>query len=115
MNPDKNHRSRSKADCLKKPSIINNVETLATIPPILLNGADWYTQYGTPGNAGTKVFALAGNIENTGVIEVPLGMKVEDIIYKIGGGGLNGKEIKAVQLGRTGRRMCSERLTGYSH
>ena len=83
----------------EKPSIINNVETLATIPPILLNGADWYTQYGTPGNAGTKVFALAGNIENTGVIEIPLGMKVEDVIYKIGGGGLNGKEIKAVQLG----------------
>lgn len=83
----------------EKPSIINNVETLANIAPIILNGAEWYASYGTKGNAGTKVFALAGNIVNSGIIEVPLGMPLGDIIFKIGGGCPNGKDFKAAQLG----------------
>ncbi|MCL2752499.1 MAG: NAD(P)H-dependent oxidoreductase subunit E, partial [Firmicutes bacterium] len=69
-----------------KPSIINNVETFANVPPILLNGAEWFRQFGTPESPGTKVFALTGNIENSGLVEIPMGMPIGDIIYNIGGG-----------------------------
>ena len=82
-----------------KPSNINNVETYANIPQIILNGADWFTSIGTPGNSGTKVFALGGKINNTGLVEVPMGTPLRDVIYKIGGGIPNGKAFKAVQTG----------------
>ncbi len=82
-----------------KPTIINNVETLAAIPQILLKGADWYSQWGTPTAKGTKVFALAGNIVNTGIIEVPIGIPLGEIIFRIGGGMLNKKQFKAAQIG----------------
>ncbi len=82
-----------------KPTIINNVETLANIPAIILNGADWYRQFGTEKSTGTKVFALAGHINNTGIIEVPMGTHLGDIIYKIGGGIKGGKQFKAIQSG----------------
>ena len=82
-----------------KPSNINNVETYANIPQIILNGADWFTSIGTPGNSGTKVFALGGKINNTGLVEVPMGTPLRDVIYKIGGGIPNGKKFKAVQTG----------------
>ena len=78
-----------------KPTIINNVETLAAIPQIILKGADWYSQWGTPTARGTKVFALAGNIVNTGIIEVPIGIPLGEIIFRIGGGMLNKKQFAA--------------------
>lgn len=81
------------------PTIINNVETLANIAPIILNGSDWYRQFGTEKSTGTKVFALAGDIENSGIIEVPMGILLGDIIYKIGGGIKDGKKFKAIQSG----------------
>ena len=82
-----------------KPTIINNVETLANIPSIILKGAKWYSSIGTEKSKGTKVFALAGNIVNTGIVEVPMGMPLSDLIFKIGGGMPNGKTFKAAQIG----------------
>ena len=82
-----------------KPTIINNVETLATVPAIMLNGADWFRGFGTEKSPGTKVFALTGNIENTGLVEVPMGTPLSEIIYSIGGGIPNGKKFKAAQTG----------------
>ena len=82
-----------------KPTNINNVETLANIPQIILKGADWFTSIGTEKSKGTKVFALGGKINNTGLVEVPMGTPLRDIIYKIGGGIPGGKKFKAVQTG----------------
>lgn len=82
-----------------KPTIINNVETLAAVAPIISRGADWYAGYGTEKSKGTKVFALAGAIINTGIIEVPMGTILGDIIFKIGGGIVDGKSFKALQSG----------------
>ncbi len=83
----------------EKPSVLNNVETWANVPMIINKGADWFTQYGTEGSKGTKIFSLVGKIVNTGLVEVPMGMPLKDIIYKIGGGIPNGKKFKAVQTG----------------
>jgi bidirectional [NiFe] hydrogenase diaphorase subunit len=82
-----------------KPTLINNVETFSTIPAILRNGWEWYSAIGTEKSKGTKVFALAGQIKNTGLIEVPMGTKLRDIIFDIGGGVPDGKKFKAVQTG----------------
>ncbi|MBE5801204.1 MAG: NADH-quinone oxidoreductase subunit NuoF [Clostridiales bacterium] len=82
-----------------QPSNINNVETYANIPQIILKGADWFTSIGTEKSPGTKVFALGGKINNTGLVEVPMGTPLRDIIYKIGGGIPGGKAFKAVQTG----------------
>jgi NADH-quinone oxidoreductase subunit F len=82
-----------------KPTNINNVETFANVPWIILNGADAYKQYGTEKSKGTKVFALAGKINHSGLVEVPMGITIKDIIFKLGGGIPNGKKFKAVQLG----------------
>ena len=82
-----------------KPTNINNVETFANVPLILVNGADWYCQFGTEKSKGTKVFALTGKINNTGLAEVPMGITMREIIYDIGGGINNGKKFKAVQIG----------------
>ena len=81
------------------PSIINNVETFANVPAIVLNGADWYRQYGTPKSPGTKVFALTGHIENSGLVEVPMGIPLGDIVFSIGGGIPNKKKFKSAQTG----------------
>ena len=81
------------------PTLINNVETLANIPAILRNGPEWFAKIGTPKSRGTKVFALAGAIANTGLIEVPMGMPLREIIFEIGGGVPDGKAFKAVQTG----------------
>lgn len=81
------------------PTIIDNVETLANIPAILQKGADWYASYGTEKSCGTKAFTLAGDINNTGIIEIPMGMPLRRVIYEIGGGIPDGKEFKAVQSG----------------
>ncbi|MDD5339448.1 MAG: NADH-quinone oxidoreductase subunit NuoF [Dehalococcoidales bacterium] len=82
-----------------KPSNINNVKTLATVPVIIARGADWYNGIGTEKSKGTAVFALTGKIANSGLIEVPMGIKLRDIIYEIGGGIPGGKKFKAVQTG----------------
>jgi len=82
-----------------KPTIINNVETFANIPAIINNGADWFSSIGTEKSKGTKVFALGGKIVNTGLVEVPMGTTLREVIYEIGGGCLNHKNFKAVQTG----------------
>jgi NADH-quinone oxidoreductase subunit F len=82
-----------------KPSVLNNVETYANVPMIINNGAEWFQKIGTEGSKGTKIFALAGKVNNTGLVEVPLGMTLRDIIFKIGGGIRNNKKFKAVQTG----------------
>ncbi len=89
-----------------KPTIINNVETLGTLPNILRNGAGWYKQYGTQGNHGTKTFSLVGKIRRSGLIEVPLGMTLRKIIFDIGGG--SAKPFKAVQTGGPSGGCLSE-------
>lgn len=81
------------------PTLINNVETFANIPPILRNGGDWYASIGTEKSKGTKVFALAGRINRTGLIEVPMGITLRQIVYDIGGGIPEGRKFKAVQTG----------------
>ena len=82
-----------------RPSVLNNVETWANVPLIINKGADWFTQLGTAGSKGTKIFSLVGKITNTGLVEVPMGTSLKDIIYKIGGGIPGGKKFKAVQTG----------------
>ncbi len=82
-----------------RPSVLNNVETWANIPLIVNKGADWFTSVGTETSKGTKIFSLVGKIVNTGLVEVPMGMTLHDIIYKIGGGIPDGKKFKAVQTG----------------
>ena len=82
-----------------KPSILNNVETYANIPQIILNGAEWFAAMGTEKSKGTKVFALGGKINNTGLVEVKMGTTLRDIVEKVGGGCPNGKAFKAAQTG----------------
>lgn len=81
------------------PTNVNNVETYANIPPILLRGAEWFSSIGTEKSKGTKVFALAGKVNNVGLIEVPMGTTLREVIFEIGGGIKNGKKFKAVQTG----------------
>jgi bidirectional [NiFe] hydrogenase diaphorase subunit len=81
------------------PTLINNVETYANVPPIIRNGGDWYASIGTEKSKGTKVFALAGKIVNTGLVEVPLGITLREIVYDIGGGIPGGHALKAIQTG----------------
>ena len=83
----------------QKPTILNNVETYANIPQIILNGADWFASMGTEKSKGTKVFALGGKIHNTGLVEIPMGTTLREVIYEIGGGIPNGKAFKAAQTG----------------
>ena len=82
-----------------KPTLLNNVETYANVPPIVFNGGAWYAAYGVEKSRGTKVFALAGAITHSGLVEVPVGMPLGDLIYDIGGGIPAGKEFKAAQIG----------------
>ena len=83
----------------QKPTILNNVETYANIPQIILNGADWFTSLGTEKSKGTKVFAVGGKINNTGLVEVPMGTTLREVVEEIGGGIPNGKKFKAAQTG----------------
>jgi len=83
----------------KKPTLLNNVETYASIPPIILKGPEWYSQFGTGGSRGTKVFALAGDIHNAGLVEIPMGTSLGKLIYDVGGGIKGGKKFKAAQIG----------------
>jgi bidirectional [NiFe] hydrogenase diaphorase subunit len=81
------------------PTLINNVETFANVAPIIRNGSDWFASIGTERSKGTKVFALAGSVKNTGLIEVPMGITLREIIFEIGGGVPEGRKLKAVQTG----------------
>ena len=81
------------------PTVINNVETMANVPSIILRGADWFAGIGTEKSKGTKVFALAGQLRNTGLIEVPMGITLREIVYEIGGGIIGGRAFKAAQTG----------------
>ena len=87
------------AGLFQKPTLINNVETYANITKIILNGADWYSSIGTETSKGTKVFALGGNVMNVGLVEVPMGVTLREIVYDIGGGIPNGRGFKAAQTG----------------
>ncbi|MGD0652570.1 MAG: NADH-quinone oxidoreductase subunit F, partial [Verrucomicrobiia bacterium] len=82
-----------------QPTLINNVETFANIAPILRNGGEWYAQIGTEKSKGTKVFALAGSVQNTGLVEVPMGISLREMVFEIGGGIPEGRKFKAVQTG----------------
>ena len=82
-----------------KPTIINNVETFANVPVIIANGAEWYSGIGTEGSKGTKIFALSGKVKNVGLVEVPMGSTIREVIFDIGGGIQDGKKFKAVQIG----------------
>ena len=82
----------------EQPTVLNNVETFCNVPSIILNGAEWYCTYGPEKNHGTKAFALTGNVNNTGLIEVPMGTTLREVIFDIGGG-VKGGEFKAVQIG----------------
>jgi NADP-reducing hydrogenase subunit HndC len=82
-----------------RPSDLNNVETWANVPLIINKGADWFSKYGTEGSKGTKIFSVVGKINNTGLVEVPMGITLKDIIFKVGGGIPGGKKFKAVQTG----------------
>jgi len=93
-----------------KPSVLNNVETWANVPLIINKGADWFTQFGTEKSKGTKIFSLVGKINNTGLVEVPMGITLKDIIYKIGGGIPGGKRFKAVQTGGPSGGCIPEQL-----
>ncbi|MBS1851043.1 MAG: SLBB domain-containing protein [Acidobacteria bacterium] len=84
---------------LGEPTLINNVETFANIPPILRNGGEWFAAIGTEKSKGTKVFALAGRVQNTGLVEVPMGITLREMVFQIGGGVPDGKNFKAVQTG----------------
>jgi len=83
----------------EKPTNINNVETLANIPLIIKHGAAWYTEYGTEASKGTKIFSLAGKVNNTGLVEVPIGTTIREVVFDIGGGIPKGRQFKAVQMG----------------
>ena len=94
-----------------KPTVLSNVETYANIPMIILNGSDWFRSMGTENSPGTKAFALTGNVNNTGLIEVPMGTTLREVIFDIGGGIKNGKKFKAVQIGGpSGGCMTEEHL-----
>ncbi len=93
------------------PTVLNNVETYANVPLIINNGADWYSKIGTGKSTGTKAFAITGNIENTGLIEIPMGTTLREVIYNIGGGIRDGRGFKAVQIGGpSGGCLTSEHL-----
>lgn len=81
------------------PTVLNNVETWANIPPIIINGSEWFKNIGTDNNSGTKVFSLVGKVKNTGLVEIPMGTTLRDLIYNIGGGIIKNRPFKAVQTG----------------
>jgi len=99
----------AEAGFLGKPTNVNNVETFASIPVILLKGAEWFSSIGSEKSKGTKVFALAGKINNVGLIEVPMGITLREVIFEIGGGIKNGKKFKAVQTGGPSGGCLSEK------
>ncbi|RKX68356.1 NADP oxidoreductase, partial [candidate division TA06 bacterium] len=98
----------------KYPTVVNNVETLANIAPIINNGADWFKGFGTERCPGTKVFTILGNVKYTGVVELPMGVTLREIIYGFGGGIEEGEEFKAVHLGGTAGAVYDESILDVS-
>jgi NADH-quinone oxidoreductase subunit F len=94
----------------ERPSVLNNVETWANVPLIINRGADWFTSIGTAGSKGTKIFSLVGKVKNTGLVEVPMGTTLRDIVFKVGGGIRMGKKFKAVQTGGPSGGVLPESL-----
>ena len=97
-----------------KPTNLNNVETYANIPLIINKGADWFLSLGTKGSPGTKIFSIVGKVKNTGLIEVPMGITLRDIIFKIGGGIKDNRKFKAVQTGGPSGGVIPEELLDLS-
>ncbi|MTL91331.1 4Fe-4S dicluster domain-containing protein, partial [Turicibacter sanguinis] len=93
-----------------KPTLLNNVETYANVPLIILKGGEWFARIGTEKSKGTKVFALGGKINNTGLVEIPMGTTLKEVIYGIGGGIPNGKKFKAAQTGGPSGGCLTEEL-----
>jgi NADP-reducing hydrogenase subunit HndC len=91
-----------------KPTVVNNVETIANVPPIIRSGADWFRQFGTPTSPGTKVYTLTGDVNNKGLIEVPMGITLREVIYGVGGGIPGGRRFKMAQTGGTAGGCLSE-------
>jgi len=98
----------------KSPTVLNNVETFANIAPIIRNGGEWFKSIGTEKSSGTKVFALTGHIKNTGLVEVPMGITLRELIYEVGGGLTNGKKLKAIQTGGPSGGCIPEELLDIS-
>jgi len=96
---DKQHLHTVESGLWEKPTNLNNVETWANVPIIINNGAEWYSKIGTEGSKGTKIFSLVGKVKNTGLVEVPMGISLREIVYDIGGGTPDGTKIKAIQTG----------------
>ena len=96
---------------LRRPTVLNNVETWANVPRSSSTGADWYAGLGTEGSKGTKVFSLVGKVNNTGLVEVHMGISIRELVEKIGGGILGGREFKAVQTGGPSGGCIPERLS----
>jgi NADH-quinone oxidoreductase subunit F len=94
----------------EKPTCLNNVETWANVPLIINNGAEWFRKMGTENSTGTKIFSLVGKVVNTGLVEVPMGISLRDIIYKIGGGIPNGKKLKGIQTGGPSGGVIPEKM-----
>lgn len=92
-----------------KPTVVNNVETFANIPPILLNGSEWFKSFGTAGSTGTKVFSLSGDVVNRGIVEAPLGVTLRELIYDFGGGVKGGKRIGFIQTGGSAGTVVSDK------
>jgi NADH-quinone oxidoreductase subunit F len=97
--PDQKPPFPSQYGLFGKPSNINNVETLATVPLILKKGGEWYAGVGTEKSKGTKIFSLVGKVVNTGLVEVPMGTSINEVVFDIGGGAPDGKEVKGIQIG----------------
>ena len=112
--PARGRHSRRNTDLWEHPTLINNVETFANIPPIIRKGGKWFAGIGTEKSKGTKVFALAGKIVNTGLIEVPMGTTLREIVFDIGGGIPDGKQIQGGADRRTFRRLHPRAVSGYA-
>lgn len=97
--PRAKHIHMAESGLWEKPTVLNNVETWANVPAIVMRGAEWFAAIGTPKSTGTKVFSLVGNVRVSGLVEVPMGIKLKDIVGEIGGGVPEGKQLKAVQTG----------------
>ena len=97
--PRAKHIHMAESGLWEKPTVLNNVETWANVPAIVMRGAEWFAAIGTPRSTGTKVFSLVGNVNISGLVEVPMGIKLKDIVSEIGGGVPKGKQLKAVQTG----------------
>ncbi len=92
-----------------KPTVVNNVETFANVPPILLNGSEWFKSFGTPSSTGTKVFSLSGDVVNRGIVEAPFGVTLRELIYDFGGGVKGGKRIGFIQTGGSAGTVLSDK------